>query len=91
MSIAKLGENHPLYGKHHSEETKRKMSIANSGENHYNYGKHLTEDTRKKMSIANSGENHPMYGKHWYNNGLIEARELECPEGFTEGRLKKSA
>ena len=31
MSIAKTGENHPLYGKHHSEETKRKISEAQQG------------------------------------------------------------
>ena len=28
------GENHPMYGKHHIDESKKKMSKANSGENH---------------------------------------------------------
>ena len=28
MSDAKKGNNHPMYGKHHSEETKRKISKA---------------------------------------------------------------
>lgn len=28
------GENHPLYGKHHSEETKRKIGKANKGKIH---------------------------------------------------------
>ena len=38
MSLAKSDENHPIYGKHHSEETKKKISESNkgkqSGENH---------------------------------------------------------
>lgn len=38
-------------GKHHSEETKRKMSEALKG-------KHLSEETKKKMSEA-------FKGKHW--------------------------
>jgi group I intron endonuclease len=33
------GENHPNYGKHHSEETKQKMSIAKNGKNHPRFGK----------------------------------------------------
>ena len=31
LSDAKKGENHPLYGKHHSEESKRKRAEAMSG------------------------------------------------------------
>ena len=44
------GENNPMYGKHHSEEAKRKVSEANRGENNPCFGR--------------TGENHPMYGKH---------------------------
>ena len=32
------GENHPMFGKHISEETKKKISEANSGENHPLFG-----------------------------------------------------
>jgi uncharacterized protein YlaI len=42
-------ENNPSYGKHPSEETKRKISDAEKG-------KHLTEETKKKISIANKGK-----------------------------------
>ena len=61
------GENHPMYGKHHSEAAKQKMSLRKKGENHPMYGKHHSEETRKKMSEHHadiSGENNPMYGKH---------------------------
>ena len=29
-------------------------------------------------------------GKHWYNNGVIQLRANECPDGFVKGRLKSS-
>lgn len=41
-----------FYGKHHSEETKRKLSEKNSGKNHPFYGKHFSFEHRKKMSEA---------------------------------------
>jgi endogenous inhibitor of DNA gyrase (YacG/DUF329 family) len=45
-------------GKHHSEETKKKMSDAQKGKNNHNYGKHLSEEIKKKMSDANKGKHH---------------------------------
>jgi len=51
-SCAKSGENHPLYGKHHTEETKRKMS-----------GKKHSEESKRKMSINRMGEKNPFYGQ----------------------------
>lgn len=53
------GENHPMYGKHHSEETRKKMSknhVDIKGENHPFYGKHHTEETKRKMSEAKKGK-----------------------------------
>lgn len=46
------GENHPMYGRKHTEESKKKMSKSTSGKNHPNYGKKLSEETKKKMSEA---------------------------------------
>ena len=58
-------------GKHHSEETRKKMSEANKGENNPRFGKpsafkgkHHSAETRKKMSESNKGKNHPFFGKH---------------------------
>lgn len=48
------GENNPMYGKYHTQETKNKMSEALKGENHPMYGKHHTEETRKKLSKIKS-------------------------------------
>jgi hypothetical protein len=54
-----------MKGKHHTEESKRKISENmpdNSGERNCNYGKKLSEETRKKMSESRSGEKNVNYG-----------------------------
>ena len=44
------GKNHPNYGKHLSEETKKKLSEKNSGINSPCYGKKLTEEAKQHLS-----------------------------------------
>lgn len=68
------GENHPLYGKHHSNETKMIISQKakerfSSLENHPLYGKCHSTETKLLMSeIAkerfSTPENNPFYNKH---------------------------
>lgn len=64
--IHRYGEDNPFYGKHHTEEAKKKMSEAATGlytgEKNPMYGKHHTEETRDKMSQNHadfSHEKHP--------------------------------
>ena len=64
-----------------SEETKRKIAEAKKG-NKNMLGKHLSEETKLKI-----GEYAKM--SHWFNNGIINIKVKECPEGFVKGRLKK--
>lgn len=53
----------PMCGKHHSEETKKKISEANKGHK-------VSNETKKKISEGNKGkqwmkgENNPMFGNH---------------------------
>ena len=78
-------------GKPKSEETKKKMSEANKG-------KHLSEETRKKLSEAAKGKpkseetkkrmSEAKKGMRFFNNGKINIRAKECPEGFVPGRLR---
>jgi NUMOD3 motif/NUMOD1 domain len=49
MSESKKGENHPLYGKFHSEETKISMSEAKKGTT-------LSEETKIKISNTLKGK-----------------------------------
>lgn len=53
----KRGKDSPNYGKHHSEETKRKMKEARTGKTY----KH-TDKAKKKMSDARTGSKNHMYG-----------------------------
>ena len=55
--IVPSGKNHYLFGKHRSDETKKKLSAAN-------LGKHHSDETKKKMSKASSGKNNHNFGKH---------------------------
>ena len=79
LSESKLGEKNPMYGvrlygerngmygKHHSEEEKKKLREMFSGEGGPMYGKHHSEEAKRKISEAHrgkyNGENNPFYGK----------------------------
>ena len=61
-SLHNEGENHPFYGKHHTDETRRKMSESRKGKpkteewknkiGESNKGKKMSEEARKKISEA---------------------------------------
>lgn len=55
---SKEGENHPMFGKYHDDETRKKMSDSHKDENHYLFGKHHSEETKRKLSKANKGKKH---------------------------------
>ena len=58
------GEKHFMYGKHHTEESKKKMSESHKGIPGFWTGKHLTDECKKKKSLA-------ITGKHWkVENGV---------------------
>jgi hypothetical protein len=59
-----LIENHRLFPRHHTEESKQKISVGLTGKKHPCKGHVVTQATRMKMSIRMAGINHPMYGKH---------------------------
>lgn len=92
-------------GKHHSEESRKKISEGTKGHIVWNKGKKCgprSEETRLKISAAHQGmkaseETRKKLSKahkgkklgHWYNNGEINIRTFECPEGFIPGRLSR--
>lgn len=49
------GSQHPMYGKHHTEETKEKLRQSSLA--------YWTEERKKERSIQYSGSGNPMYGK----------------------------
>ena len=80
-----FGEDNHMFGKHHSEETRKKISEKlvgmMAGENNPMYGVHLeaSEETRKKISESLTGlmvgEKNPMYGKPAANRGKPMSEE----------------
>ena len=59
LSILKLGNKNPFFGKHHTEKSKKLMggSVKDyKGVNGPFYGKHHTDETKKKLSKTNSGK-----------------------------------
>lgn len=63
------------------EATKNKISVRMKG-NQNRKGK--KQDFFVKIAIRDGNR-----GYHWYNDGKIEVKAKECPEGFTKGRLPK--
>lgn len=65
--------------------------MSNLGEKNPNYGKRASKEVRLKMSMSRMGNTYAKgkhIGKHWFNNGVVNAFQRECPEGFVPGRLK---
>ena len=51
-----VGEKSPMYGKHLSEETKRKLSEAKRGQQSWMKGKHHTAEAKAKISAVRKGK-----------------------------------
>lgn len=76
------GENHPLYGVGHTEETKRKMSNTKkgmyAGESNPFYGHTHTRESKELISKSRDnykGKNHPWYGKTHTENSKLKMSE----------------
>lgn len=63
MSIAKVGENHPLWGI--------------KGEDNPNFGRKASHETKKKQSVAMSGENHWVFGMKTEDNPNFGSKRSE--------------
>ena len=61
-------EKHPMYGKHHTEESKRKIREGNKG-------KCITKETRQKISESCKGKNNKPILQYTLSNDLV--REWE--------------
>ena len=59
--FGKVGNLNPFFGKHHTEETKKRIVEDRD------YSVYKTDEFRNKLSEKTKGENNPMYGKSFYN------------------------
>ena len=87
------GEKHPMFGKHHSEESKKKMSNAKKGKPSHNKGKPMSEETKKKLSESKkgllSGEKNPMFGKHHSDETKQKISKVHKGKHISEEQKKK--
>ena len=84
---AMCGRDHAMWGKAHSEETKKKMSEAKKGENNAMWGKPCSEETRKKISEANKGKTRKKISEARKGKPLSE----ETRKKISEANLGKKA
>lgn len=100
MSVVTRGKNNGMYGKRHTEESKRKMSKSSkgklAGENSPHWGKPKSEETRRKISESRkgkyTGENNPMYGKTISEEGrrkISESNKRRCGENSSVSKRVK--
>ena len=81
MSESHKGEKSYNFGKHLSEETRKKISEANKGKTH-------SEETRQKISDSIKGENNPFYGKT--HSEETRQKMSENHADFTRGKNGKA-
>lgn len=55
--FGKCGEQHPMFNKHHTDETRLKMSVAKLGKPSPKKGLSMSEESRRKMSDAKKAWN----------------------------------
>lgn len=75
------GENNPMYGKTHSEKTKKLLSEY--AQNKRDNSVYRTEEFRQKMSEVTKGKNNGMYGKH--HSEESKRKMSENSKGKTSG------
>ena len=85
-----------LKGKPKSEEHRKHLSEALKGRK----GPTISEDGKRRCAEAHLGKpkseetkkkiSEKIKGRKWFNNGVIQVQQFECPEGFVPGMLKKN-
>jgi len=71
LSYANMGEKNGMYGRKHTEETKKKISANRSsisGKNNPMYGKKHSDESKKKMSAAKKGKKKPPFTEEHRRN-----------------------
>lgn len=74
MSVANTKEKHPMWGKHHKDDTKQKMKNSHSGANNYQFGKKKPNSASSYLGVYKFiskgrvywGSGIKVHGKHVY-------------------------
>ena len=80
----------PEYRKKQEEIRSRPGYYKGFTGKHTEEAKRLMSEKRKGKSTSLKGKTLPhLHGSHWYNNGIINIKRKECPEGFVLGKMKR--
>lgn len=103
IKIAVHGENNPMFGKVHSDESKELMSLNRpdyNGTNNPMFGRTHSDETKQKISDKAKGRESKMKGRinesvrskkyKWYNDGIksFKMPEGTQPKNYKLGRIK---
>jgi hypothetical protein len=83
LSYANRGEKNGMYGRKHTEETKKKISANRSsisGKNNPMYGKKHSDESKKKMSDVKKGKKKPPFTEEHRRNLSLAWKKKRHPE-----------
>jgi len=85
-----VGKKHPMYGKYHTEESKKKMSLAKKGKSGNMLGKHHSEETKRKISEAMKGKSLREKSGNWQGGKSFELYGLKFDNQLKEQTRQKN-
>lgn len=85
----KSGNNHPMYGKTHTEESRKKISDAHKGKEPWNKGKTdvYSEETKFKMGERNKGNTYAAGNKHSEETKAKMSEDRIGVEPWNKGKI----
>lgn len=78
---SQIGNKNHFFGKHHTEETKKKISLAKKGIKHGS----PSEETKKKISLAKMGHTFSQESKQKIRETLLKKAKYEEKNPFWKG------
>lgn len=91
MSEMKKGQTAWNKGKHFKCTKKRRSRTEDEKQYTSELMKNIerTDEWKANISKALKGRKGSATGKHWFNNGVTETYDFNCPDGYVKGRLKR--
>ena len=86
----RMGANNSFYGKHHTEETKKRLSKLAKGRTPWNKGIPMCEEQKRKLSEAKKGQIPWNKGKKGAQKAWNKGLTKETNEGIRKGGEKVS-
>ena len=84
-----VGEKNPFYGKHHSEESKRRNGEAHRGRPSPNKGIPKTDEQKRKQSIALTGRKQTEKQKQWRRDHPVNYWKGKTIPAYAREKMSK--